>query len=256
MQERVTESENRSSTLAAQVADLQATQQEIITRLTQLREDLERQLDPARLSQGSGTADFSAMQSEVDNLQEQVRILTDQLAALEESGVTLAAPTDRPNTAMPPAGGEPERPRVEPTTGAETEESEEETLFASAYADYTSGEFVLAVSGFEEFVFRYPENPRAADALYWIGESLAAQDLHRDARQRFLEVAGSYPSAPKVRDALLRAALEAVELGLLDEAVSELRELIDAYPRTDAALVGCMQLDQLGETLPAGCQVP
>ena len=254
MQQRVTESENRSSTLAAQVADLQATQQEIITRLTQLREDLERQLDPARAQQGGGT-DVRTMQAEIDNLREQVLILTDQLAALEQAGPGVAAGVSPPNTAMPPAGGERSTGGGTEAIGG-TEESEQDTLFNAAYADYTAGEYVLAVSGFEEFVLRYPEAPRAADALYWTGESLAGQDLHREARQRFLDVAESYPSAPKVRDALLRAALEAVELGLLGEAVTELRELIAAHPRSDAALVGCMQLDRLGEPLPSGCQVP
>lgn len=255
MQQRVTESENRSSTLAAQVADLQATQQEIITRLTQLREDLERQLDPARTQQTGGGADVRAMQADLENLQEQVLILTEQLAALEQAGVGDPIGEALSNTAMPPAGGGPTgRGDADPV--AVTEESEQDTLFNAAYADYTSGEYVLAVSGFEEFVFRYPDSARAADAIYWIGESLAGQDLHSEARQRFIEVAENYPGAPKVRDALLRAALEAVELGLLSEAVNELRELIAAHPRSDAALVGCMQLDRLGESLPPGCQVP
>ena len=95
MQQRVTESENRAANLEAQVADLQATQQEIITRLTQLREDLERQLDPARSSQGGG-ADVDAMQREIDNLRDQVLILTDQLAALQEIGISEGAPSPVP----------------------------------------------------------------------------------------------------------------------------------------------------------------
>ncbi len=279
MQQRVDDTERRSATLEAQVADLQATQQEIITRLVQLREDLERQIDPVRAQQASGGADVRSLQVEIDNLQEQVRILTEQLAAFEAARATegTASPA---NPAMPPAAERPvteppateppvtdpaqttERPEVRPspTTTTDIPEasdvSEREALFVAAYTNYTAGEYVTAVSGFEEFVARYPGTERAADALYWMGESLAGQDLHREARARFLEVVESYPDAPKVRDAMLRAALEAVALGERDAAVRELRALVSAHPRTDAALVGCMQLDRMGVALPADCQIP
>jgi tol-pal system protein YbgF len=253
MQQRVAHTENRSATLEAQVADLQATQQDIITRLVQLREDLERQLDPVRAQQASGGADVRTMQSAIDNLQEQVRILTEQLAAFEAAA---AQPPDTSPVRSPATPPTDERTTQAADPAPPTVESEQDILFNSAYGDYTAGEYVLAVSAFEEFVSRYPDSARAPDALYWMGESLAGQDLHREARERFLEVATSYPDAPKVRDALLRAALEAVELGERQAAVRELRELIAAHPQSDAALVGCMQLDRLGESLPAGCRAP
>jgi len=140
-------------------------------------------------------------------------------------------------------------------TGA-PEPSAAEALFNSAYADYTAGQYVVAIGGFEELVQQYPDAPRAPDALYWIGESLAAQDQHAEARRRFLDVTQTYPGSPKVPDAMLRAALEAVELGQIDDAVRELRQLVAAHAASDAALIGCMQLDRLGQDLPAGCRRP
>ena len=251
MQQRVTESENRSNTLQAQVADLQANQQNIITTMTMLRRDLEAALDPVRAQQASGGADLRSLQAQIAGMQEQVRILTEQLAAYEAAGVapgpgrgTTPPPATRPGGA---AGG-----GNAPTAGAT---SVEDVLFNAAYRDYTAGQFVLAVSGFEEFVSRHPDSPRAADAVYWIGESLAAQELHSEARRRFLEVPRSYPRSTKVPDALLRAALEAVELGQRDDAIRELRQLVAAHANSDAALIGCMQLDRLGQRLPAGCRL-
>ncbi len=238
MQQRVAESENRSNTLQAQVADLQATQQTIIATMTMLRADLEAALDPVRAQQASGGAELRSLQAQLASMQEQVRILTDQLAAYEAAGGT-------PRTTQPPA--------TTPPRAAGGATSDEDVLFNAAYGDYTAGQFVLAVSGFEEFVSRHPDSPRAPDAVYWIGESLAAQALHADARRRFLEVAQAYPGSAKVPDAVLRAALEAVELGQLDDAIRELRQLVAAHANSDAALIGCMQLDRLGQPLPAGC---
>ena len=133
---------------------------------------------------------------------------------------------------------------------------EEEALFNRAYADYTAGQFVIAVSGFEEFLVRHPTSSRAPDALYWLAESLAAQSLHTDARDRFLEVKQTYPTSVKIPDATLSAALEAIALGEHDTAIRELRELITTYQGSDAALIGCLQLDRLGQSLPAACQGP
>mgnify|MGYP001386743106 CR=1 FL=1 len=253
MQQRVTESENRSNTLEAQVADLQANQQNIISRLAALRATLEDALDPIRAQQAfRGGADLRALEAQVATLSEQVRQLTTALAVAQAAAATTpttAAPTL--TTPMPAAGGG--EPSSDPDT---TAEGAEDALFNSAYADYSAGQFIVAVSGFEEFLVRHPGSARAADALYWIAESLAAQDLHDDARRRFLEVTQAYPGSPNVPDAVLRAALEAVELGLRDAAIRELRQLIAAYRGSDTALIGCMQLDRLGQSLPAGCQFP
>ncbi|MGD8817763.1 MAG: tol-pal system protein YbgF [Acidobacteriota bacterium] len=265
MQQRVTESENRAQTLEAQVADLQATQQDMINTITLLRADLEAALDPIRAQQASGGADLRQMQTQITSLQEQVRILTDQLATYQATDVTPATGTptgvtagpDAPaggGTAMPPAGGG-RNPSAAPTSD-EPAASEDQALFNAAYADYTAGQYVVAVGGFEELVQQYPDSPRAPDALYWIGESLAAQDQHAEARRRFLDVTQSYPGSPKVPDAMLRAALEAVEMGQIDDAVRELRQLVAAHGASDAALIGCMQLDRLGQDLPAGCRRP
>lgn len=248
MQQRVTESENRSNTLQAQVADLQATQQNIIGTMTMLRRDLETALDPVRAQQASGGADLRSLQAQIASMEEQVRILTEQLAAYETTGITVGA-TPAPTT--PPTGA-----AAGGNAPARSATSDQDVLFNAAYGDYTAGQFVLAVSGFEEFVSRHPDSPRAPDAVYWIGEMLAEQELHGEARRRFLEVPRAYPGSPKVADAILRAALEAVELGQLDDAIRELRELVAAHANTDAALIGCMQLDRLGQTLPAGCQFP
>lgn len=241
MQQRVTDSENRAVTLEAQVADLQANQQNIIARLTQIREDLEVALDPLRTLQADSGATMTALESDVTALQQLAELLTERIDTLAAGGTTPSDLGTRP-------GVDTTAPSTPSTASAQ------DALFNAAYMDYTAAQYVLAVSGFEEYLSRYPESARVPDAMYWIGESLAAQDLHTDARRRFLEVTQRFPIAAKVPDALLRAALEAVALGQVDDAVRELRQLVAAHANTDAAQVGCLQLDRMGQALPAGCQ--
>ena len=252
MQQRVTESENRANTLEAQVADLQATQESIITRLTQIRQDLETALDPVRSQQADRGENLRALETEFAALRQQVLLLTERVARLSEQPVP-PAPGPTPGAPMPP----PNSARPRQTGGRQPAApggSEENSIFDSAYMDYTAGQYVLAVDGFQEFLSRYPDSNKAPDALYWIGESLAAQEDHATARQRFLQVPERYPAAAKVPDAKLRAALEAVEMGQLAEAIRELRDLVGAHAGSDAALIGCMQLDRMGQRMPPGCQ--
>lgn len=261
MQKRVTESENRSNTLEAQVSDLQENQQNLISRLASLQAELEAALDPIRVQQAGGGAELRALEAEVSALREQVKQLATALAQSQ--------PAEQPIPskgrlllydffAPPTPSGVPATTGEQPTSSREFANygDEEEALFNRAYADYTAGQFVIAVSGFEEFLVRHPTSSRAPDALYWIAESLKAQGLHTDARSRFLEVKQNYPASVKVSDATLSAALEAIELGEHDTAIRELRELITTYQGSDAALIGCLQLDRLGQSLPAACQVP
>ena len=261
MQKRVTESENRSNTLEAQVSDLQENQQNLISHLARVQTELEAALDPIRVQQAGEGVELRALEAEVSALREQVKELTAALGQAQPAEVPLPSKGRLllyDFFAPPKPSGVPATAGEQPTsTGEFTSYSDEEDgLFNRAYADYTAGQYVVAISGFEEFLVRYSTSSRAPDALYWIAESLKAQGLHTDARSRFLEVKQNYPASVKVSDATLSAALEAIALGEHDTAILELRDLIATHAGTDAALIGCMQLDRLGQSLPVACQVP
>ena len=147
-----------------------------------------------------------------------------------------------PTVARPAARAQPEAAR-----------SEADSLYSAAYTDYLAANYPLAISGFEEYLRRFPTTEKADEALYWIGESLAAQERHSEARGRFLRVILEYPESEMVAGARLRAALEAIELGQPEAAVQELRSVVDHHPGTDALRVACMQLERMLAPLPAGC---
>ncbi|MFQ5742762.1 MAG: tetratricopeptide repeat protein [Acidobacteriota bacterium] len=260
-QSRVNSTENRTATLEAKVADLEATQQNIIARLTQLRQDLQNALDPMRTQQADRGEDFRDLEAQVTALREQLLLLNERLTGFSERAGTGPLPATPPPTGVPmPA------PRAKGNAGGQAgseagaaeppAKSEQETIFDAAFLDYLNDEPVLAIDGFQEYLRRYPDSEHADDALYWIGECQAAQDDHVGSRASFLNVTTRYPDADKVPDAMLRAALEAIELGRPRQAIRELRQLVAAHPRTDAALIGCLQLGRLGEELPQECPSP
>ena len=230
------DTDNRVDTLEAQIADLQAAQHNITLRLTEIRQELGGGINPAPVQSPEPAEDLRALQAEIGALGEQLLILAEQVDILSTRLTEMQSQMQQ--TAESPAMAPP---------------SAESAIFDTAFGDYMAGEYVLAVDGFEEYMRRFPATEKEDEALYWIGESLAAQERHSEARAHFLRVVLDFPSSEMVAGARLRAALEAVELGELEAAIQELRSVVSHHPGSDALLVACMQLERMQEPLPEGC---
>lgn len=166
---------------------------------------------------------------------------------------TVAAPPPAPAPApAPPAAAPsvPAPPRVaavpppRPGSGATAEEA-----YQAAYLDFSRGRYELALSGFREFLRRYPDSPLADSAQYGIGESYyslasaAAAESQPDKATRALEqsvqefrkVIVMYPRGAKVPTALYKEALALAELKQTALARTRLQYLLDHFPQSEEA---------------------
>ena len=134
-----------------------------------------------------------------------------------------------------------------------TARSEADSLYSSAYTDYLSANYPLAVSGFEEYLRLFPESELADNAQYWIGESHYSRQQYQLARTSFLEVGRRYANAETVPDAKFKAARCLVELGEGGRAVDELVRLVREHPSSDTVPIACLQIERLGAEKPLGC---
>ncbi len=138
-----------------------------------------------------------------------------------------------------PAG----RPHPDPAASAVQE------AYQAAYLDFTRGRYPLAISGFREFVRRYPDSPLADSAQYAIGESYfslarasAAAGLAEKSKQEmgqsvqeFRRVLVNYPRGSKVPTALYKEALALTELKQTALAQARLQYLVDHFPQSEEA---------------------
>jgi tol-pal system protein YbgF len=136
----------------------------------------------------------------------------------------------------PPAG-------ARPSTGA----LQPQDSYQAAYIDFSKGSYSLAITGFREFLRRYPEHPLAANAQYWIGEAqLALARGYADsgqgdeatrslqqAVQEFRKVLANYPRGDKAPAALYKEALVLIELKQPQLAQARLQYLIDNFPQSE-----------------------
>ncbi len=102
--------------------------------------------------------------------------------------------------------------------------------YTNAYTDMTSGNYDLALMGFEEFLRNYPDSELSDNAQYWIGECYYAREQYQPAYDAFKRVLDVYPKGDKIPSALLKTGYCALALGKNREGRAFLEELVAKYP--------------------------
>jgi tol-pal system protein YbgF len=95
----------------------------------------------------------------------------------------------------------------------------------------------------------FPRRPQAADAQFWLAESLYQQGDYRDAANAFLAVYKGAQQSPKAPDALLKLGMSLSALGEKNAACATLGEVERKYPGASAALMSRVD----AEADRAGC---
>jgi tol-pal system protein YbgF len=105
-------------------------------------------------------------------------------------------------------------------------------LYETAYGYLLQQDYGAAEVSFEEFLQRYPSDRLAADAQYWLGETLYVQRRYKPAAQAFLKVMQSHQGSAKVPNSLLKLAMTLEQLGQKDCAL--FNELETRHPNAAA----------------------
>ena len=120
-------------------------------------------------------------------------------------------------------------------------------LYNSAYADFSKGNYTLAVSGFEEYASRYAESDLADNALYWVGECQFSQGDYPMAIQSFDRMLSQYPKSDRSAAAHLKKGLSFLEQNQIGKAIVQLEFVRETYAGSDEARVARDKLTSLGE---------
>jgi tol-pal system protein YbgF len=113
--------------------------------------------------------------------------------------------------------------------------SDKAEFFALAQQQESSGERAVARELYEEFVKRWPSDPRAADAHFRLGELWYGDKRYREAILEYGKVAQDFPRSDKAPDALLRTGESMLALNLKADAKELFEEVQRRYPGTTAA---------------------
>jgi len=168
--------------------------------------------------------------------------LTDELGRTQElvrgrdRGPSPGAGTD--GGTFPPSGR-----RTSTTT------TDPDGLYNTAYADFSKGNYELAISGFEEYLQQFPGTTKADNALYWVGECNFSQGNFAEALRSFDRLLEQYPGSDRAASGNLKKALTFLEQNQVDQAIVQLQYVVSTYAGTDEARVARDKLTSLGVSI-------
>jgi tol-pal system protein YbgF len=205
LEARANELDSRLATVERSAANLVPMQQEIEAARSELR-SLRGQIEEAR--------------HELESLRQQQRDLyadLDRRLLLLENGATPATP----GTGTP-------------TSEDELRAADETAVYGDAFAALKAGRYEDAVRGFQLYLAKYPDGPRADSATYWLGEAHYVQKDYTSALKAFQGVLDRFPDSAKAGDALLKVGFCQYELKAFRNARTTLERVVAGYPGTDA----------------------
>src|SRR5262245_58481020 len=238
---------------------------QLMTRLGEINDSvkkLDTRLDAAEAASRKTAADqklsFDSLSSDVRVVRERTQDVNTRIGTLTEEVEALrtalpsiaaqgaqAAPAAEGQTVLAPPVDAPGTSPSQPRSGLTPNR-----LFQTAMADYTSGKYSLAISGFQTLLSEYPKSEQADDALYYIGYSYAQDKKYAEAAKAFSDVIQTYPTGDKVAEAYVDLGAAQRALGQVDAARATWQTVIAKYPGSSSAIIAKQRLDGLPQSAP------
>jgi tol-pal system protein YbgF len=195
-----------------------------VQELTRRVNDLEQTLRRVNGQLETVSNDLAQSRRASEAAAAQTKALQDRLAAMEQQG---APPPPQPGTgtdgtAPPPPAAD---SGVSPTDA-----------FAQTRQQMLSGDYDGAERGWQDFVARYSDHPKAPEARYWLGKTLGVRGAHNEAAASYIQSIRGWPQAAWAPDAVVELSRELVALKKPAEACQMLAEFDRRYPKAVASV--------------------
>ena len=242
--------EIRMERLEAQMRDLTGRVEQVGNGLEQLRQRVEQintDLD-VRLNQTPGTAAAGAPPPPrfPDAPTNTAAATAPPTSLIPLPGTIVpppgAGPTPIFNTLTPPGAGPPRPPPAAPPpsqnaslepppTGGSTTQQFNQAVGLVKQADYPAAEAALRA-----FIAAHPNDPLAANAQYFLGETLYARNKYMDAAAAYADGYKRYPKGARAADDLLKLGMSLARADQKKNACLAFEQLDQQFPNANAAI--------------------
>jgi tol-pal system protein YbgF len=141
-----------------------------------------------------------------------------------------------------PAGTVPDKDKKSAPKAVEPSEA-----YRQAMNDYNSGNFDLALAGFQNYLAQFPETSQADKAQYWVGECYYAKKDFPKAIDAFSKVVKTYPKSDKVAGARLKIGYSYLNEKNTAKAKESLNKVVKEHPGTKEAQLAKEKLRKIGK---------
>ncbi len=221
----------RDSTRAAQLGEVIQLQQRIMDSLAVSRRTVGQ-------LKGDIASDLYNIQQQLVQLQELTGQSQQRLSELHTQLEARGAQIEASPTGAPPAPGDSAQPESAGSASADQ-------MYEASLAQLRRGSTATARLGLREMLRTYPTSPRAPDALYFIGQSFAAENPD-SAAAYYTQVVDKYSSSPRAGSALYNLGLLAERRKDTAKAREAYQRVVQQYPQSDEAALARDRLKALG----------
>ncbi|HEX3273580.1 MAG TPA: tetratricopeptide repeat protein [Gemmatimonadales bacterium] len=221
----------RDSTRAAQLGAVLQMQREIMDSLAATRRTVAQ-------TKGDMSQDLYNIQQQLVQLQELTGQSQQRLTELRTQLEARAAQNEPTPTGGPTPTGDQAQP-----TGASSASADQ--MYEASLAQLRRGSTSTARQGLRELLRSYPTSARAPDALYFIGQSFAAENPD-SAAEYYRQVADSFGTSPRAPSALYNLGLLAERRKDTGKAKDAYQRVVQKYPQSDEAALARDRLKALG----------
>ncbi len=117
--------------------------------------------------------------------------------------------------------------------------------FDAAFALFRAGDFAKSQKALFDFIQRYPGSGYSPSALYWLGNVQYSNRDYKEAIINFRSMISKNPDHMRAPEAMLSIANCQLEMKDAKGAKKTLEELMNAYPKSEAAFAGVERLRTL-----------
>ncbi len=238
MEARIQRLEGQTELSARQLDEQRAAVRERIAVVDEKIAEVQKKLDELNATAHRTGADLAVNQDrvveEVTRLRGQLEEEAHRLDAVDAALAQQKSDTDARFAALKGAGAleEFEAKRKVEQLRLPTDKAE---FLALAQDQESKGNRAVARELYEEFVRKWPSDPRAADAHFRLGELWFGDRKYREAILEYGKVAQDFPRSDKAPDALFRTGESMLALDLKSDARGLFEEVVKRYPRSTAA---------------------
>ncbi len=208
------------------------------------RDEMRRALADQQLATGSIAAGVRVVREKLDESNVRVASLSQEVEALRlvippmppamtslvdpDTGLPLDPPAGLAPAPIP-AGVSPQR------------------MYDTAWADYTNGQWALAIQGFEAYISTFPRSELTDDAAFYIGQTHFAEGRFPEAVEAFEAVLLDYPAGDVVPEASYKLGLALDRLGETERARAAFEVVVGDHPESNMAALAQQALDRLDQ---------
>jgi tol-pal system protein YbgF len=246
-----------------EIIQLQTQVQQLQDQMTQMKQSFDQQMGVLQHLVEQSTDNVNKVAASVNtlqgNLQKQqsdsgthVDQLSGQIQALNDSLDEVKARLNRVSKQL-----EDMQSAQQSLAAAQAQQQQQaqapppDVLYNNGLRDFNAGKNDLAVQEFSDYIKFYPNTDLAGNAYFYLADIEYRQGNYQKAATDYDQVVQNFPSGNKAPAAQLKKGFSLIELGQKDDGISELRHVIQRWPRSPEAQQARERLHKLGVPVTA-----